>query len=271
MKSQRVLCYVSSANAVPFREGGSHTVGVFLGELTEPLEPLLAAGHTVHFVSPDGRGPHIDRNSFRMLYWRWSKRRLRHAQAYYERLKGMGVERPMKLDDLLADPEHLDTYDVLFVPGGHAPMTDILFRDWLSGTELNHRTGKLLEHFHRAHKTTALICHAPCVLAAAPDSQGIWIYHGYRMTCITMLSERLVEDIPLFKVMDGHLPDYPQHILQRKGARVQQINIPMWPWVVEDRELITGQDPYSATLLGKRLLAKMARGSQPTLATGVNQ
>ena len=35
-----ILVYVSSARAVPFREGGSHAVGVFLGELTEPLEPI---------------------------------------------------------------------------------------------------------------------------------------------------------------------------------------------------------------------------------------
>ena len=33
-----ILVYVSSAKTVPYKEGGSHAVGVFLGELTEPLE-----------------------------------------------------------------------------------------------------------------------------------------------------------------------------------------------------------------------------------------
>lgn len=252
-----ILVYVSSATAVPFREGGSHAVGVFLGELTEPLEPLIKAGHKLHFVSPDGKPPHIDKNSFRLLYWGFNRKKLKHSQAIYEQLKPLGLEKPMRLSDVLANG--LDQYDVLFVPGGHAPMTDILYKNWLINTDINGETGLLLQHFHQAQKPTALICHAPSALAAAPNNiNGQWIYAGYKMTCVTMLSERLIEDIPPFKVMHGHIPDYPEHILKRKGAVLQQCNIPMISHVIEDRELITGQDPYSGKELGKKLDTKIA-------------
>jgi len=257
MKTATILVYVSSARAVPFREGGSHAVGVFLGELTEPLEPLVEAGHRLVFVSPHGNGPHIDKNSFRLMYWGWNRKKLNRSKAFYEKLKKLGIETPLKLSDVLA--EGMDKYDVLFVPGGHAPMTDILFKDWMHGEEINHETGKLLLYFHQAQKPTALICHAPSTLAAAPEINGKWIYDGYQMTCVTMVSERLIEDIPPFKVMHGHIPDYPEKILRRKGANMKQVNIPMISHVVEDRELITGQDPYAAEELGEKLKQKIEK------------
>lgn len=253
-----ILVYVSSAKTVPFREGGSHAVGVFLGELTEPLEPMVAAGYHLTFVSPDGQPPHIDKNSFRLMYWGFSRKKMEHAKRFYkETLQPLGIEQPLQVGDLLADPLRLQKFDSLFVPGGHAPMTDILYKNWMQGTELNKETGRLLQYFHEKQKPTALICHAPSALAAAPDVDGKWLYEGYAMTCVTMLSERLIEDVPPFKVMDGHIPDYPERILRRRGARMKQVPIPMLSNVVEDRELITGQDPYAAKELGNKWKIKL--------------
>lgn len=252
-----ILVYVSSAKAVPFREGGRHSVGVFLGELTEPLEPLIEEGHQLFFASPDGNPPHMDKNSYRLMYWGFRKSKIEKAKQVYERLNALGMDKPKKMSKVIA--EGLDKYDVLFVPGGHAPMTDVLYKNWLMGTELNTETGKVLEHFHVNKKPTALICHAPSALAAAPDMDGKWMYTDYEMTCVTMLSETMIEDIPPFKVMHGHIPDYPQRILERKGAKMKQLNIPMLSNVVEDRELITGQDPYSAVEMGKQLKVKIQK------------
>lgn len=253
----KVLVYVSSAQAVPLREGGTQQVGVFLGELTETLEPLLQAGHSISFVSPDGKGPHIDENSHSLRYWGFSRKKLKKALDLHEKLKDLGIEQPTKLRDVLANKDKLDQYDVLFIPGGHAPMTDILFKNWLEGEQLNEETGKLLLHFHKHKKPTALICHAPSALAAAPEINGQWIYKGYAMTCITMMSEFLVENVPGFKTMEGHMRDYPEQILKRKGAKLKQMYIPMISNVVEDRELIIGQDPYAARELGRKLKMKI--------------
>lgn len=265
MRKAKILVYVSSATAVPYREGGTHPVGVFLGELTEPLEPMLAAGHEITFVSPDGRGPHIDKNSFRLMYWRFNRRKMEHARRFYEeKLIPLGIETPYRLGDVLAKPGDLllpvvtpSQFDSLFVPGGHAPMTDILYKNWLEGEEINEQTGWLLRHFHDNQKPTVLICHAPSALAAAQVVNGKWQYEGYSMTCVNTLSEFLIEEVWPFKVMHGHLPDYPQRILEKKGGRLRQCWVPMLSHVVEDRELLTGQDPYAAVELGKRWKTKL--------------
>lgn len=255
MNQAKILVYISSATQVPHREGTSHEVGVFLGELVEPLMPLYKAGHQIDFVSPDGNTCFIDKASFNLMYWRFSTRRLNASKAFLETLNRLGMSRPMKLSDLLQNKALLQSYHALFIPGGHAPMTDILHVNWMKGSQYNNDTGRLLFHFHQNNKPTATICHGSAALAAAPDIDGQWIYSGYRMTCVSMLAEKLVEDVPFFN-SGGHLPDYPVPILQRKGALVENVMLGK-VLVIEDRELMTAQDPTSAAELGLALIAKI--------------
>ncbi len=70
-----------------------------------------------------------------------------------------------------------------------------------------------------------------------------------------MAAEHLTEDIPFFGI-GGHMPDYPVRILQRMGGKLFTKMLSKSN-VVDDRELITGQDPYSAQELGEKLLAKI--------------
>lgn len=55
-----VLVVLSAAREIPLREGGSHPTGVFLGELTEPVEAMLKAGFSLTFASPGGHAPMVD-------------------------------------------------------------------------------------------------------------------------------------------------------------------------------------------------------------------
>lgn len=55
----------------------------------------------------------------------------------------------------------------------------------------------------------------------------------------------------------AHAKFYPQTALESLGAKYQS-NTKAWsPNVVVDRELITGQNPASAVLVGKSLLEKL--------------
>ena len=258
MRKARILVYTSSATKIPLKEGGTHDVGVFLGELVEPIEPLIEAGHTVEFVSPNGEGCVIDKASYKLSNWGLSKSKMEHAKHYFETtFQDLGISTPGKLSELLSDASKLNSYDALFIPGGHAPMTDVLHRNWLEGNEYNHETGALLLHFHSNNKTTSAICHGSAALATAPEQDGKWIYSGYDMTCVSMAAERLTEDVPCFNI-GGHMPDYPVHILERLGGKVHTKMLGKSN-VVECRELITGQDPYSAKELGGKLLLKIER------------
>ena len=266
----QVLVLLSGADSIPLREGGEHPTGHFLGEVTEPLEALLNAGHQLTFTSPSGKSPTIDKNSFQLLYWGLSEMNLNQAKDVYQHLIDLGIETPIPLEELATDQAqfdqstnqpmdqpNLERFDALFVPGGHSPMVDLLHEDFFLSDEKNTRVGELLYFFHRNQRPTGLICHAPAVLAAAPVINGAWIYSGYKMTAITMLSEYLAEDFFLIKVVDGHLKEYPTGILKNAGAQLEQTFIPMIPKVVEDRELLTGQDPYSAKLFGRKFVEKL--------------
>lgn len=256
MVKKKILVYTSSATKIPLKEGGTHSVGVFLGELVDPIEPLIEAGHQVEFVSPDGNACVIDKNSYKLSNWGFSKKRMLHAKHYYEtKLHELGIDKPYKLIEILQDKARLNSYDVLFIPGGHAPMTDILYRNWLASDELNTETQELLHHFHSHNKITAAICHGSAALGAGPKINNKWIYDGYEMTCVSMAGEHLIEDIPFFGI-GGHMPDYPVKILERLGGKVKTKMLTRSN-VIDDRELITAQDPYSAVELGEKLLAKI--------------
>jgi len=255
MKQSKILVYTSSAGTIPSREGKVYEAGTWLSEIVEPLDPLYEAGHRFDFATPDGKPCVLDKSSFKLAHWGLSKKRLDKAQAFIETLNGLGFGRPTPIADILADQTRLASYDVLFIPGGRAPMTDVLFRNWVEGAELNADTGKVLRYFHDHGKTTALICHGPAVLGAAPHVDGKWIYDGYQMTCVSMFGEYVTEDLPFFG-NGHHLPDYPTKILKRNGGHVQHVMLGR-TLVVEDRELITAQDPVSGAPLGKVLLERL--------------
>ena len=106
--------------------------------------------------------------------------------------------------------------------------------------------GFALEHFHRREKPTALLCHAPAVLLAVSRDQP-WPYHGYRMTVVSNMEERMAEK--LFLGGDVSFV-YPAKALQQAGALVATTAFIFKPHVIRDRELITGQNPYAGKEFG---------------------
>lgn len=256
-RKAKVLVYTSSADYVPHREGGQRSAGTFLSEVVEPLAPLVDAGHELHFATPDGKPCVLDESSKNLFFWGFSSKRRDRALAFIDRLKTMGFDRPRRIADILNDPAELNSFDALFIPGGHAPMSDVSFANWRERDVLNHDTGALLNHFHATKKPTALICHSPAALAAAPMIDGKWIYDGYAMTCVSPLADRLLEDIPFFNA-GGHMPDYPHPMLARRGGKLSNAMMGR-SYLVEDRELLTGQDHLSGKAMGARLLDKIER------------
>lgn len=253
MKNKKILVLCSAATHIPLQEGGSHPTGNFLGELTEPLEALIEVGtFDFAFATPGGRPISIDENSYKLMYWGFQQKNVEWARVCLSSFMKLGLDHPLALEKVAAGD--LSQYDALFVPGGHGPMIDLLHVDFNAGPSPNPHTSKILHHFHSEKKTTALICHAPAILACAPGEGRDWIYHGYRMTCVSQFSEWMTEDFPLTKVIHGHIKEYPTPLLRSRGAVIEQTMIPMVPKVVKDRELITGQDPYSGKRLGLELL-----------------
>jgi putative intracellular protease/amidase len=91
---------------------------------------------------------------------------------------------------------------------------------------------------------------------AAEWAKG-WQYAGYRMTVFSNSEEKVVEDHILhaklyFSVVDA---------LRTAGGEVSTTDIDFQPNLVEDRELITGQNPRSHHPLAARFVAALDRAA----------
>lgn len=231
-----VLIILSGVGHVSLRGGGQHPTGYFLPELATPLQAVLAAGYTPVFATPGGVVPVVDRVSDKPMWfaneaeWR-EARRLVEAQA--------GLKRPVALASL--DERALAGFAGVFLPGGHAPMEDLV-RD----PDL----GRILRSFHLARKPTALICHAPVALLSAREPGQAWAYEGYRLTVFSKAEEQEEEQAGH---LDGFLNYYVDEALAAAGAKVES-GAPWVKQVVRDRELITGRNPMSHEMFASELV-----------------
>jgi putative intracellular protease/amidase len=241
-----VLIVVSAANTIPVQEDFTGRVrttaaGYFLSELGFPLERLLDAGARVTFATPGGVPPtmdHVSDTSSLLYYW---------SADEYQRIRDLVTSQPgMQAPRALASigDDELQGFDALFIPGGHAPMTD-----------LSHDAdmARVLRHFHANGKPTGSLCHGPSAFLSTRDPSdpaGTFLYAGYRMTAISDGEEHFQE---LLNVYDRfvHLTWYVEDGLRASGASYEQNLLKWTSRVVVDRELLTGENPQSARDVGE--------------------
>ena len=238
VRPAKVLVVVSAADFIWVQEKDSGRVrktpaGYFLSELGFPLARLLETRSEVTFASPGGVRPTMDRvsDSPSILYYR--------SADEYRSLRELvtsqpGMQSPRVLEDL-TDAE-LEGFDALFVPGGHAPMTDLAKSDAMA---------RVLRHFHENAKPTASLCHGPAAFLSAKP----FPYAGYRMTALSDKEEQLQEFMNVYDT-NVRLTWYVESDLAAAGARYERNLIKFTSRVVTDRELVTGQNPQSARALG---------------------
>lgn len=252
----KILLVGSSANEIKFKDGKPHRTGYYLPELATPAQAFIKAGYEVIVATPDGNTPALDQNSITESLFGNDKEKMNQAMRFV--LTHPTMQKPKKLGEVVND---LEQYAAIYVPGGHAPMVDLMQDKDL---------GKALRHFHENGKTTALLCHAPIALAAAlNDSQAFrqamvdgdnekakslakdWIYNGYKMNVYSTAEEKGVE-----QWLGNDIEFYMEDALRNAGGIVS-VGEADKPFIVVDRELITGQNPYSDHLLIEVVLKQL--------------
>lgn len=234
---KKILVILSASNKLELLEGHFYKTGNSLTEIANVLEKSLAAGYRIDIATPNGKSPifsSIGDSSF-------SKDKLTEFKKTLELISNINL--PFSLSDLTE--EKLISYSGLFIPGGYAPLVD-----------LNHQTevSKILKHFHNHHKPTATLCHGQAALLSAV-SNGDWIYKDYTMTCFPKSAEENYEK----NILSGHLKYYLDEKLIECGANIEPELPTGIPHTVVDRELITGQDPFSSKKLGSIFLKELNR------------
>jgi putative intracellular protease/amidase len=257
MKTERkVLVLVSSGHGLPLKDGKIYSkAGYYLNELTVPVRALMKEGYEITFANPKGNTPQMDVNSATTMFFGESDAKLKDYLSFRDSLAGL--KSPTRISDVIASG--LDQYDAVFVPGGHGPMIDLL-EDPDAGT--------VLRHFHETSKPTAVLCHGPiALLAALPNAKEVvgalragdeagarakakgWIYAGYKMTIFSTAEEQQREPLEI----GGKVFFYPDVALRAAGGDVSVI-APWKSYTQQDRELISGQNPFSDDALIKLLL-----------------
>ncbi|MGN7919219.1 type 1 glutamine amidotransferase domain-containing protein [Lysobacter sp. 22409] len=255
-----VLVVLSDADRLDLRDGKTFATGFYLNELMQPVKLLLDAGHQVTFATPQGRAPTVDRSSIDPMYFGGDTEALKTHQALLDRLAITAKDSSPVLSLARIEQIGYGRFDAVYIPGGHAPMQDLLHSPAL---------GRLLGDFHQRGKTTALVCHGPiALLSTLPQAQQFtaqladsrkataptqWIYAGYQVAVISNQEEELAKAA----LGGGAMKFYPQTALQQAGMVYRSNTAPWSANVVVDRELITGQNPASAVGVAKELLSRL--------------
>jgi len=257
----KVLVLVSSGRGLPLKDGKLYAgAGYYLNELTVPVRALMNEGYEITFANPTGNTPQLDLHSATPDFFGGDEARLQDYFRFRDSLTGL--RNPTRISDVVSSG--LDQYDAVFAPGGHGPMIDLLD---------DPDAGVVFRHFHEKSKPTAVLCHGPIsLLSAHPNSKEFvaalaagdeagarakaqgWIYSGYKMTIFSTAEEQQREPLEI----RGKVLFYPDFALRTAGGDVSVAD-PWKSYVIQDRELISGQNPFSDEALLKLLLPALER------------
>ncbi|KAK4096206.1 class I glutamine amidotransferase-like protein [Parathielavia hyrcaniae] len=245
--NRKVLIVLSDASSFPLYKADGKTVsqdsGYFLMELAKPLQKILDAGCEVTFASPEGKEPTPDPLSVSLAAFAGNYYEKNRELDLIERMKKEnGFSRPRNFSEISDD--ELKTYRGVFIPGGHAPLSDL-------GD--NAELGRILHHFHTSSKPTASLCHGPWAFLSTkygPSKQ--FEYAGYKMTSWSDAEENAMET-----VFRGEI-DKVESTLRKEGADMHEGVAKSMGSITFDRELVTGDNPMAANALGDKFLEMMA-------------
>jgi putative intracellular protease/amidase len=229
----KVLFIVSGATYWVLKDGTRYATGYWAEEFAMPYKAVTDAGHEVVVATPGGTTPNVDMMSLRPSMAGGEQGAL-DLEAIIRDAEVM--RRPLQLSDV-----RLEDYDAVYLPGGHGPMADLAF---------DADAGRLLTAQLASGNPLAIVCHAPASMLST-RIHGVSPFKGYRVTCFTNEEE---EGVGLASratwLLETELKD-------KVGVDFSRGE--MWqPYMVEDRNLITGQNPHSAAVLAERLLKILA-------------
>src|SRR5215510_7265997 len=154
MSKGKVLVIGSNATRIEIQGGKTGPTGQYLNETVVPVMALVEAGYEIVLATPDGTKPHIDPVSDAAQHFDGDAAAHRRGRAFFDDDPAMKDVRTLR--SVIEDG--LDGYAGVFVPGGQAPVVDLM-----QDADL----GELLRHFHTRRKPTAFLCHGPIASLAA--------------------------------------------------------------------------------------------------------
>jgi putative intracellular protease/amidase len=208
-----------------------HKTGFWLEEFASPYYTFKDAGAEIVLASPKGGQPPLDPKSDDPGSQTEATRRFKNDPAAQAALAGT-----QKLAAI-----HAEGFDAVFYPGGHGPLWDLAE---------NSDSIRLIEAFFVAGKPVSAVCHAPGVLRHAKAPDGAPLVKGKAVTGFANTEEAAVG-------LTQVVPFLVEDEMKLNGALYSKG--PDWqPYVRQDGNLITGQNPASSEAAAKALLARLS-------------
>ena len=203
-----------------------HPTGLWLEEFAVPYLAVTEAGIAVTVASPDGGAvpldPKTEPNDKQREQWAQPLAALQHSVTL------------QSVQD--------ETFDAIFIPGGHGPMMDL---------DRHATVHELVARHDAVGKVIAAVCHGPAALVHAKRADGQPFFNGRRATGFTNAEEFLarLKDVVPFLLEDE---------MKASGADFHSALLPLLSHVEQDGNLITGQNPNSSEAVAKALVAALA-------------
>lgn len=222
--SKRVLIVLTSHGQIDAR----HPTGLWFEEFAVPYTEFRERGFEVTVASIQGGAAAIDPRSLEGYEATAQNEAARAALAGLPRLGGGLTEEP---------------FDAVFFPGGHGTMFDL---------PDNKDVQRVVRGLYEGGSVVAAVCHGPAALVNVALRDGKPLVQGRRLTAFTDSEERAV-------ALDGLMPFLLEDRLRARGAEFEAAG----DWqdhVVEDGNLITGQNPQSSASLARAVADALERG-----------
>lgn len=228
MAVQKILFVVTGTDAFA---GRNLPTGLWLSEFTHPYHCARERGLEITVANPKGGKTPVDPVSLKPIF------RDKLSEKYW---------KTPAFRDMLDDAESLDevsgqVFDCIYLAGGHGAMYD--FPD-------NAILQEMLKEQYESQGIVAAICHGVCGLLNVRLSGGEYLPKGRKITGFSWFEERLAH-------RKRAVPFNLEAALKERGADYRKALVPMLPKVVVDRQLITGQDPFSSERMAQVVMRRL--------------
>jgi putative intracellular protease/amidase len=139
---------------------------------------------------------------------------------------------------------NLDAYDAIFFPGGLGPMVDMFHNPSLK---------KIIAEFYESGKIISAVCHGSVAFLNVVLSNKNKLLEGKKITSFTKAEEDLKKH-HLNKI----IPFFLEGEIKNEGA-VFSCKEPFKSYVLVDGNIITGQNPASASSVAKEIIKNLTK------------
>lgn len=233
MHLPRILLVVTGTGA--FADGKLPT-GLWISEFTHIYRSAETHRFEITVANPRGGYTPVDPESLKPLVLD------RLSRAYWENpgFKEM-LSRVKSLDEVAEQ-----SFDCVYLAGGHGAMFD--FPD-------NAVLQRIVRNHYENGRIVAAICHGVSGLLNVKRSDGAYLLRNKKVTGFSWFEETLANRK---KVVPFNL----ESLLKERGAVYEKALIPMTAKVVEDGNLVTGQNPFSSKRLAEVLIRRLGKNDE---------